>query len=96
MLEKNYVIKAIKSFNVCSYLTGHGNTQGLMRGFDDVFTHSTLERAMFLQDFLDTLGIEKYKAHYMINVQIPLSWIYTALFCYYHLLKLKDSPHNCF
>ncbi|KAK3792232.1 hypothetical protein RRG08_035987 [Elysia crispata] len=38
---------------------GHGNTQGLMRGFDDVFTHSTLERAMFLQDFLDTLGIEK-------------------------------------
>ncbi|GFO26811.1 hydrolase/acyltransferase-like protein [Plakobranchus ocellatus] len=38
---------------------GHGNTQGLMRGFDDVFSHSTLERAMFLQDFLDTLGIEK-------------------------------------
>ncbi|GFR86367.1 hydrolase/acyltransferase-like protein [Elysia marginata] len=38
---------------------GHGNTQGLMRSFDDIFSHSTLERAVFLQDFLDTLGIEK-------------------------------------
>lgn len=38
---------------------GHGNTQGMMRSFDDIFSHSTLERAIFLQDFLDTLGIEK-------------------------------------
>ncbi|XP_059170680.1 uncharacterized protein LOC131952154 isoform X2 [Physella acuta] len=38
---------------------GHGETYGLMRGFDDIFAHSTIERAMFIHNFLANIGIEK-------------------------------------
>jgi len=38
---------------------GHGHTQGLLGTYDDVFAQSTAERALFVKDFLDSIGIEK-------------------------------------
>ncbi|CAL1547115.1 unnamed protein product [Lymnaea stagnalis] len=38
---------------------GHGDTQGLMPGFDDIFSHSTSERSQFVHNFLADLGIER-------------------------------------
>ncbi|XP_005103898.1 uncharacterized protein LOC101846152 [Aplysia californica] len=38
---------------------GHGDTQGLLQGYDDVFSHSSTERAIFVHDFLIDLGIQR-------------------------------------
>uniref|UniRef100_A0A0B6ZSU4 AB hydrolase-1 domain-containing protein n=1 Tax=Arion vulgaris TaxID=1028688 RepID=A0A0B6ZSU4_9EUPU len=38
---------------------GHGDTLGMMSGFDDVFSQSTIEKATFIQDFLVDLGIDR-------------------------------------
>ncbi|XP_055900203.1 uncharacterized protein LOC106051918 [Biomphalaria glabrata] len=38
---------------------GHGETQSLMRGLDNVFCHSTIERALFVHNFLNELDIRR-------------------------------------
>jgi len=38
---------------------GHGLTQGVVASHDDIFTNSSAERALFVQDFLGNLGIER-------------------------------------
>ncbi|KAH9518793.1 hypothetical protein Btru_006284 [Bulinus truncatus] len=37
----------------------HGDTQNLLKGLDNVFCHSTMERALFIHDFINQLGIER-------------------------------------
>ncbi|KAK7098886.1 uncharacterized protein [Littorina saxatilis] len=38
---------------------GHGYTEGVTKGYSDVFMHSTSEKAEFVRDFLANLGVEK-------------------------------------
>ena len=42
------------------FSVGHGLTQGVVASHDDIFTNSSAERALFVQDFLGNLGIERY------------------------------------
>lgn len=38
---------------------GLGLTEGVTKGYNDIFTHSTNEKADFIRDFLQTLGVEQ-------------------------------------
>lgn len=43
-----------------TYFIGHGDTQGILPGFDDAFCQSTAEKAVFVHDFLGSLEIKRY------------------------------------
>jgi hypothetical protein len=41
------------------FLAGTGLTEGITKAFHDIFTHTTIEKAEFVRDFLINLGVEK-------------------------------------
>ena len=71
-----------------TYVSGHGHTEGIIQSFNDVFTHSTCEKAEFVRDFLISLGVKKLAQSALLFICILFVVLHGCVCIYIYVTKL--------